>query len=114
MRFNVVSPRWSDKRNVSLGPGQSMFSDCSEPYSLTKGEGYYIIGLIEYFDTFGHEKRTTKFCYTVDVEAFVAAAAAGNKSDGSDVAFGIAPQHNEADNSNRPCPCVSQFGAGLR
>jgi len=95
--FAIVPPIWKDQRNVSLGPGQSMFSDCSESYSLTKGEGYYIIGLIEYFDTFGHEKRTTKFCYTVDVEAFVAANAGGTSPGGSDVAFGIAQQHNEAD-----------------
>jgi hypothetical protein len=94
--FAVISPQQSDWKNAVLGPGQSIFSDCSESYLPTEGQAYYIIGLIEYFDTFGREKRTTKFCYTVDVEGFVAGGG-GNKPGGSDVAFGIAPQHNEAD-----------------
>jgi hypothetical protein len=97
--FIVESPKWDDPRHTTLGPKQSLFSTSNDKsYSApVAGEKDYIVGLIEYFDTFGRKKRTTKFCYAVDVQDFVARKLRDPSLSGNDVKFWIAPQHNEAD-----------------
>jgi hypothetical protein len=94
--FVVKSPKWDNPQHVTLAPGQGMFQDASATYeTLPKDQRYYIIGLIEYFDGFSRRCRRTKFCVSVDVEAFLKRAAGRAGSDG--VAFDVASHHNEAD-----------------
>ena len=94
--YVVESPKWDDPKNVALGPGQEMFGNPIDTYEeLPEGERYYIIGLIEYWDTFGITKRTTRFCSSIPAGEFIKEARGRLRED--EVAFEIAPQHNDAD-----------------
>jgi hypothetical protein len=101
----IASPVWDDPREMGSGPGEDFLHDVewNGAYVQTPGIRPYIIDLVEYFDVFGRKKRTTKYCFSFDLDAFVrrnignARLVDGGLIDGGDVVFMIAPQHNEAD-----------------
>lgn len=95
----IQSPVWDDPRTVTLAPGQDMFQDGTGTFDKPPvGERYYIVGLIEYFDAFHLRRRRTKFCFSTDVNIMLQGLAPGVRQvSRDDIAFNIAPQHNEAD-----------------
>jgi hypothetical protein len=103
--YKVEFPEWDDRRHLTLGPGQSMFNDASGIYEkLPSSERFYAFGVIEYYHAFSRDirdKRTTKFCVSVETSEIITkalvAAATGTFTGESDIVFNIAPQHNEAN-----------------
>lgn len=93
--FIIPSPKWNNPKSTCLGPGQNMFQMPSVDYlGVHDNQRYYLIGLIEYLDAFDI-KHTTKFCVSVLTQEFLDVLA-GRSGEG-EIAFEIAPQHNEAD-----------------
>jgi hypothetical protein len=107
--YSVASPTLDAIAGGCIGPGQCFYNDAvlKEAFSHPQhGERYYAVGIIQYFDTFRGKLRTTKYCVSMDIGAFLAehvtAKIKVNETGGSSptegqVKFQIAPYHNEAD-----------------
>jgi hypothetical protein len=92
--FRVDMKESDDSRMLTLGPGQVMMSNSEAPYQPVGDDyRYYVGGLIYYLDAFG-KRRTTRFCYSCNVNEFLKGISPGGERA---VHFEISPQHNSAD-----------------